>query len=477
MNPSSVTHDFHGRTSSSRFRLDNGQPALLLLGNLPLLPDSPGFVFEADPALISPLCTHTEFSPDSATLTWTTPPESGWTFETRWSFDPATDCWHRTGSVTRSGNTPARIYDFAARWSLPAARYSAYVQHSAWSNENQGAWYALTGGTLVVDSNGGRTTHTNSPYLFLRDEDSGLALAWHVIPNGNWFIRIRSALPPQSDTPNRQVTIEIGLGDRQFRPLLNPGQTLALPEIIVQAVPGHDPESACVPFHHHLQTHHLSPLPRAVPTVYNTWFDVFDALSVPRLRRQLAAAREIGFEIFTVDAGWYGGAIDQPWHLLVGHWEEKQSAAFHGRLREFADEVRAAGLGFGLWMEPERFGSGAPIRKQHPEWFVEAGGGYAHIDLTRPDANAWVRNEISRLVETYQLAWMKIDYNFELGPDPHHAAHAGYFQAWHKIIADLTTRYPGTIFEACASGGLRMDLAMARLHPFHFLSDTCHPVD
>jgi alpha-galactosidase len=477
MNPTSTTHDFPGQFSSTQFRVDHGTPYLPLLGNLPLLPDSPGFIFEADSTPVQFLCTRTEFGPNTAFFTWTGRPDSGWSFNTRWTFDAATDCWHRADSVTRSGTTPARIYDFAARWSLPAACYSAYVQHSAWANENQGAWHALAGGTLIIDSKGGRTTQTHTPYLFLRDDDSGLALVWHLVPNGNWFIRIRSAIPALLDSPARQITVEVGLGDRQFRPLLNPGQSLALPEIIIQAAPGSDPESACVRLHRHLHTQYLPAYPRPIPSVYNTWFDAFDSLEVPRLRQQLATARELGFEIFTVDAGWYGGAIDQPWHLLVGHWEEKQSAAFYGRMREFADEVRAAGLGFGLWMEPERFGSGAPIRKQHPDWFVDAGGGFAHIDLTLPDAYAWVRSEIGRLVETYRLAWMKIDYNFELGPDPHQAAHVGYFQAWHALLAELPIRYPDTTFEACASGAMRMDLAMARLHPFHFISDTVNPVD
>ena len=83
----------------------------------------------------------------------------------------------------------------------------------------------------------------------------------------------------------------------------------------------------------------------------------------------------------------------------------------------FADEVRSAGLGFGLWMEPERFGPGVPIRKEHPEWFFPREATFARIDLTRPDAREYLKREICRLVETYQLAWMKIDFKFELGRD------------------------------------------------------------
>ena len=60
---------------------------------------------------------------------------------------------------------------------------------------------------------------------------------------------------------------------------------------------------------------------------------------------------------------------------------------------------------------------GRPIRQEHPEWFFPRKATFARIDLTRPDACEYLKREISRLVDTYQLAWMKIDFNFELGRD------------------------------------------------------------
>ncbi|MCI8694976.1 MAG: hypothetical protein HFH91_20155, partial [Lachnospiraceae bacterium] len=71
-----------------------------------------------------------------------------------------------------------------------------------------------------------------------------------------------------------------------------------------------------------------------------------------KLLRYAESARELGCEIFEVDAGWYGREPD--WSSSVGDWREKLDGAFYGRLAEFADKIRGMGMGFGLWMEPER---------------------------------------------------------------------------------------------------------------------------
>ena len=209
--------------------------------------------------------------------------------------------------------------------------------------------------------------------------------------------------------------------------------------------------------------------------VYNTWFDQFEVLEVPRLRRQLQAAKRLGCEVFVVDAGWYGPEADD-WWSQAGDWRERQSAAFGGHMQAFADEVRSAGLGFGLWMEPERFGAGVPVRQEHPEWFFPREATFARIDLTRPDACEYLKREICRLVDTYQLAWMKIDFNFELGRDGSGAELSGYYAAWYRLLDEIRGRYPGTVFEGCASGGMRFDLNTLAHFDAHFLTDTVHPI-
>ena len=113
--------------------------------------------------------------------------------------------------------------------------------------------------------------------------------------------------------------------------------------------------------------------------------------------------------LFVVDAGWYGPEADD-WWSQAGDWRERQSAAFGGHMQAFADEVALAGLGFGLWMEPERFGAGVPIRQEHPEWFLPFEATFALIDLTRPDACEYLKRESAGW--SRRTNWMKVHSQF-----------------------------------------------------------------
>jgi alpha-galactosidase len=98
-------------------------------------------------------------------------------------------------------------------------------------------------------------------------------------------------------------------------------------------------------------------------------------------------------------------------------------------------------------------------------------------DLVQPEARNWVRDEISRLLDTYQAVWLKIDFNQPIGPDPRRAAMRGYYDVWYDLLDELRGRFPQTFFENCASGAMRLDLESYRHFSGHFLSDTVHPVD
>jgi len=318
----------------------------------------------------------------------------------------------------------------------------------------------------------GRTTEEATPYLALRSVGSRQGLAFHVLPCGNWTIRVcpvaEAGAPPF-------VVVELGLADENLRRVLQSGETFELPEVLIQSLPQGEPHLGAPVLHRYLLAYHFVRAKTVAPVVYNTWFDQFEILDVPQLRKQLAAAKKAGCEVFVVDAGWYG-AGGPNWWAQAGDWREKTEAAFRGRMRVFADTVRSSGLGFGLWMEPERFGQEAPIRNEHPEWFIPVGGA-ARMDLTQPAAYGYLRGEIGRLVETYQLAWMKLDFNFILDADASGAELADYTAAWYRLLEEIRSAYPKTFFEGCASGALRGDLAMLSHVDGHFLSDTVNSVD
>jgi alpha-galactosidase len=145
-------------------------------------------------------------------------------------------------------------------------------------------------------------------------------------------------------------------------------------------------------------------------------------------------------------------------------------------MKEFADEVRASGLKFGLWMEPERYGPLVPVRQKHPDWFVSVAHGMSRINLENKRAYAWLRGEIGRLIETYDVRWLKVDFNFRLGHDASGAALSRYYEAWYRLSEEVRKLHPKTFIEGCASGGMRLDLECLAHCDGHFLSDTVNPI-
>lgn len=396
--------------------------------------------------------------------------------DSEWRLDAANATWSRRDAITNEGSEPVTLTRCLARFPFAPAGYEVYTQGSVWCGENQGRWQTVDHGTLVFGCAGGRTTQGGTPYLCLRAADTIAAdvtgVAFHILPVGNWTFRVSSHATGIAAVP--AVVVEAGLADNTLRLALTPGQQLDLPEILIQAVPHGAPELAAPAFHAYALAHQLASAKPHAPVIYNTWFDAFEMLDVARLRGQLAAAREAGCEVFVVDAGWYGASAGN-WGLQVGDWREKPDRAFRGHMADFADEVRAAGLGFGLWMEPERNHPTVPAVQAHPGWFLPGADGFIYPDLAQSAAYDYILGEMARLVETYRLAWMKVDFNFELGRDATELS--AYYAAWYRLLDTLRSRYPATFFEGCASGGMRSDLHTVSHFDGHFLSDTTDPVD
>jgi len=390
---------------------------------------------------------------------------------TRWQVCRETGIVSRRDTLTNAGDAAVTVARCLARVAFPPGRYACYTQASRWCHENQGTWQPLHTGILLRHA-WGRTTEGSTPYLAVRAIGTEAGVAFHVLPSGNWTIKV-TPVTAGGDLPF--AVVELGLADENLHHVLRPGETLTLPEILLQPLPLGDPHLAAPALHRYLLAHHFANAKPEAPVVYNTWFDEFELLDVPRLRRQLEAAQSVGCEVFVIDAGWYG-AGGPNWWAQTGDWREKTEAAFRGQMRAFADEVRAAGLGFGLWMEPERFGAEAPIRTAHPEWFVPVGEA-ARLNLTQPAACAYLRGEIGRLVETYGLAWMKLDFNFALDADDAGEELGGYTAAWYRLLDEIRAAYPATFFEGCSSGAMRGDLAILSHVDGHFLSDSVNPID
>ena len=394
--------------------------------------------------------------------------------DTAWRLDDKTGIWSCKDRVRNTGQDSVSLFRYLGRFVFTPGKYEIFSQGSNWTNENQGQWREVSHGSIVSRSEGGRSAQGGTPYVGLRDRDSQEGVTFHILSRGNWVIKVSAYTIDGDSLPF--VVVELGLSDEHLNLTLAAGETLELPEILMQSLPDGQVEGAAAGLHRFLLGDHFRAAKTSAPVVYNTWFDAFECLEVERLRGQLGAAKEIGCEVFVVDAGWYG-AEEGNWEQQVGDWREKEKAAFRGRMADFADEVRKAGLGFGLWMEPERNFGTVPAVKEHPEWVLKGTGGFYYPDLAKRQVYDYILSEMRRLVETYELAWMTIDSNFRLGIDPYGSEFSAYYSRWFELLDELRGGYPGVFFEGCASGGMRLDINMLSHFDGHFLSDNVNPSD
>ncbi len=412
-------------------------------------------------------------------VAWTI--ENSLLLESRWSICEETGVLHRKDSIKNEGSDKVELYSAGARFVFSPGRYEVYSQASSWNNENQGLWQRLHHGSIRLGNEGGRTTQGGTPFMVLRDCFTQRAVAFQLIPEGNWNISATAMTGPGDSLP--YAVVEAGMAEKHLSLSLAPGETFKLPELLIYnaiaeqemgSVPSYDFNAWKLHTYYLKNIYHMKFVD--APIVYNTWFDVFEFLDVPRLRKQVQVAKKLGCEIFVIDAGWYG-ASEGDWSSQTGDWREKPHASFYGKMSEFADEVRAQGMGFGLWLEPERIGPSTPIRKQHPEWFILGGNGCYYPDLNNPVVYEYIYDVICGMIEKYKLAWMKIDYNFDLGIDKSGSELNNYYKAWYSILDSIMDKYPDFFLEGCASGGMRLDLNTLNHFDVHFLSDNVNPWD
>lgn len=352
---------------------------------------------------------------------------------------------------------------------LPPAPYEAFTQFNRWSDENRGHWAPVEDRGIILTHANARTTEGNSPYIAMRQLGRPEGIAFHVLPLGDWRIRVLP-MPLSNTTP--PLRVDLGISDETLAFRMQPGEEWELPQVIVHHFKDFD--LATGELHRFIRGNMDIPN-RPMPIEFNTWLDVYSDLDVPRLREQLKAAVEIGCEIFVIDAGWFG-PCGAGWQA-VGDWRERTEDAFFGRMKDFADEVRAAGLGFGIWTEPERFYEKTPVVLEHPEWFIPVPTEHhcCRIDLENPEAYEYQKRTLLDLIEKYGLKYMKTDMNTEQGVDDTGAAHYRYSKLYYQLIDEVRAAHPEFIIENCASGALRTDLEAIKHFDIAFPSDNGNP--
>jgi alpha-galactosidase len=399
--------------------------------------------------------------------------------EVRFAVDAATGLLLRSTTLRHAGEGgPIDITGALSFWlTLRGGARAAHTLGGAWGAEAQAETHPGGHAALVLDSRSGKTGFEFQPWLAL-ESDAGVHLC-EVMWSGNWSLLAR--LRPGT------TTLSGGLNDWGFSHVLQPGAALDLPEVLLGFVPG-TVDDAVRLLHDWRRARRPDP-GRAVPVQFNTWYALDEDVDEARVLALVPQAAELGCEVFVLDAGWYTTHAWSPladWHARAGDWVI-DPARFPRGLAHVAEACRAAGMGFGLWVEPEAVGACAALRREHPEWMHHiddrppAEDGRAVLHLGVPGAWAHAFALLSELVRATAAVWLKWDFNADLaaggwapglpeglrGQDPLVAHYRGLYRLQEALLA----AFPGLVLEMCASGGGRMDGAILSRAHTNWISD------
>jgi alpha-galactosidase len=224
---------------------------------------------------------------------------------------------------------------------------------------------------------------------------------------------------------------------------------------------------------------------RPRPVTLNTWEAVYFDHSLEKLTALADAAADVGVERFVLDDGWFSGRRDDTAGL--GDWFVDDTVWPEG-LHPLVDHVKALGMEFGLWVEPEMVNPDSDLARAHPDWLLRgrmslppAARQQQVLDLTHPGAYAYVAGRLHALLDEYPIAYLKWDHNRDLveagtGPGGVARVREQTF-AVYRLLDELKSAHPGLEIESCASGGARVDLGILNRTDRIWTSDSLDPLE
>jgi alpha-galactosidase len=359
------------------------------------------------------------------------------------------------------------------------------MDNARWGNEGDFQWRDLPDAGFRIDGRYRRDRHRH-PMFVLRNNATGEHFIGQFAWSGGYSFEFD--LDADAGTTDRAATMWFRAGMDAPAPLrvLAPGESASTPEMHLGVVIG-DLDEAIQSMHDHARRSVLSPPARG--RAYGSWIESGIGPEVEitpeYVMHNIRAAADIGAEVFFIDASWYAPPQSHWWNT-VGDWQVDLQRFPEG-FAPFRDEVHRHGMLWGLWMDAERIAKHSAVVQRHPEWVGTAYDGDKRLgdilDLTNPDAAAWMEEQIAHVIADYECEFFRLDHNTggiregmrvrrEIGGRTFaENGYWRYYDALYAIYDRLRARFPHVIFETCAGGGGRTDYGLVRRFHHSWVTD------
>ncbi len=357
--------------------------------------------------------------------------------------------------------------------------------HGRHAMERQPERRPLGHGEMSIGSRRGYSSHQFNPFLILADrgttETGGRCWAMQFVYSGGF--RAEAAVDQYG-----QTRLQMGLAEERFSYPLRPGESLTAPEVIL-SYSAAGLERLSHNLHRCIRKHVCrGPWRDAVrPLLLNSWEASYFNITGKSLLALAGEAKALGMELLVMDDGWFG----ERWNdrAGLGDWMVNETK-LGCTLGELIEKVRALGLRFGIWMEPEMVNEDSALYRAHPDWALAIPGEkpvrsrfQLVLDLSRHEVREYLFNSICAVLDQGKIDYLKWDANRSIEEAYSHAADSQgrvlyeYMLGLYDVLERLTARYPELLIEGCSGGGGRFDAGMLYYCPQIWCSDNTDAID
>ncbi len=342
-------------------------------------------------------------------------------------------------------------------------------------------------GIQSVESKRGMSSHQHNPFVILCDkmtsEKHGDCYGFALAYSGNYRCEIEV-------DQMEQTRLVMGIHPYHFSFRLNTDDEFETPEVIMAFSDeglGRLSRIYHDAYRSNLIRSKYVKLPR--PILVNNWEATYFDFDEEKLYNIAKEAKDIGLDMFVLDDGWFGKRDTD--YSGLGDWIVNEDK-IKGGLPKLVKRIKALGMKFGIWIEPEMVSEDSNLYREHPDWVLRIpernmtrSRHQLNLDITRKEVRDYVMKQIFAVLDSCGADYVKWDmnrsvanvYSSALPPERQGEVFHRYVLGVYEMMEQLVTRYPDLLFENCCGGGGRFDPGMLYYSPQIWCSDNTDAID
>ena len=393
--------------------------------------------------------------------------------------------------ISHNEKNPVTLWRYSSTMLyFDASKYFLTSYHSDWAKEGQPETVQLTAGKKIIDTKlGTRAAMHTEPFFELGLNEPAKENEGNVV------------LGTIGWTGNFRFTFEVdNVGGLRVIPAINPyasdyklraGETFTTPEFIF-TTSSTGVGQASRNLHDWARRYQVNMGMGDRLSLLNNWentgFD-FDQKSLAELMKD---ANDLGVDMFLLDDGWFANKYPRKDdHAGLGDWDVTHSKLPEG-IPGLVRDAKAAGVKFGIWVEPEMVNPKSELFEKHPDWVIQQPNRETYyyrnqlvLDISNPKVQDYVFGVVDRIMtENPDVAYFKWDCNSPITNiySPYHKANQGntyidHVRGIYNVMSRIKAKYPNLPMMLCSGGGGRMDYEALKYFTEFWCSDDTDPYE